>query len=87
MINHRGKILSMESFKRGMGGDGGCAHPRERGSMPPLIIPEQMPTLVEAATFLVEEAMRRAGGNQSIAANLLGITRQALNQRLKRGRR
>jgi DNA-binding NtrC family response regulator len=87
MINHQGKILSMESFKRGMGSDGECAHPRERGSMPPLIIPEQMPTLVEAATFLVEEAMRRAGGNQSIAANLLGITRQALNQRLKRGRR
>jgi DNA-binding protein Fis len=32
--------------------------------------------------MLVEEAMRRAGGNQSAAARLLGITRTALNKRL-----
>ena len=33
---------------------------------------------------LIAEAMQRSEGNQSIAAKMLGITRQALNQRLKR---
>ncbi|HSM89971.1 MAG TPA: helix-turn-helix domain-containing protein [Desulfobacterales bacterium] len=30
----------------------------------------------------MDEALRRSGGNQSIAAAMLGITRQALNKRL-----
>jgi DNA-binding protein Fis len=29
--------------------------------------------------------MKRASGNQAIAAQMLGITRQALNKRLKHG--
>jgi DNA-binding protein Fis len=33
---------------------------------------------------LIDEAMKRAGGNQSIAALSLGISRQALNKRLKK---
>lgn len=42
-----------------------------------------LPTLKEAAQSLIAEAMRRSKGNQSIAAHLLGISRQALNRRLK----
>ncbi|HYW84514.1 MAG TPA: helix-turn-helix domain-containing protein, partial [Spirochaetia bacterium] len=34
------------------------------------------------AELLVDEALRRAGGNQSIAAGMLGISHQALNRRL-----
>ena len=30
----------------------------------------------------MDEALRRSGGNQAIAAMMLGITRQALNKRL-----
>jgi transcriptional regulator with PAS, ATPase and Fis domain len=33
---------------------------------------------------LVDEALRRADGNQGVAALLLGISRQALNKRLAR---
>ena len=44
----------------------------------------QLPTIKEATEMLVAEAMNRAGGNQSIAARILGITPQALSQRLKR---
>jgi two-component system, NtrC family, response regulator HydG len=44
----------------------------------------QLPTLDEAESVLVEEAMRRSGGNQGIAATLLGISRPALNRRLNR---
>ena len=43
-----------------------------------------LPTLRQSEQLLIAEAMRRSDGNQSIAARLLGISRQALNQRLKR---
>jgi DNA-binding NtrC family response regulator len=45
--------------------------------------PEQLPTLKKTEHLLISEAMRRANNNQAIAAQLLGITRQALNKRLK----
>jgi DNA-binding NtrC family response regulator len=45
--------------------------------------PEQLPTLKNTEQLLISEAMKRANGNQAIAAQLLGITRQALNKRLK----
>ena len=45
---------------------------------------ETLPTLKDSANALVDEAMSRAGGNQSSAAQLLGITRTALNKRLSR---
>lgn len=45
---------------------------------------EQLPTLKQAEHLLISEALRRSGGNQAIAALNLGITRQALNRRLKR---
>jgi DNA-binding NtrC family response regulator len=44
---------------------------------------EQLPTLKQTEEFLVAEALRRSNGNQAIAASMLGITRQALNKRLK----
>ncbi|MBF0182647.1 MAG: sigma-54-dependent Fis family transcriptional regulator [Magnetococcales bacterium] len=46
----------------------------------------RLPTLQEAEQELVEEAMTRAKGNQGVAAGFLGISRQALNQRLKKKR-
>jgi len=49
---------------------------------PALHVPGRLPSLREAERFLVLEAMRRAEGNQGIAAELLGISRTALNRRL-----
>jgi DNA-binding NtrC family response regulator len=46
---------------------------------------ERLPTLRQTEQLLISEAMKRASGNQAIAAQLLGITRQALNKRLKQG--
>jgi DNA-binding NtrC family response regulator len=54
------------------------------GEFAPVSFSGQLPTLKEVEQMLVEEAMRRAGGNQSIAALSLGITRQALNKRLRK---
>lgn len=46
--------------------------------------PDKLPTLKEMENLLVNEALRRSKGNQGIAASMLGITRQALNKRLKK---
>jgi DNA-binding NtrC family response regulator len=48
---------------------------------------DQLPTLKEIEQLLIEEAMNRSNGNQSIAALSLGISRQALNKRLKKAER
>ena len=42
------------------------------------------PTLKQAETVLIEKALEIAKNNQGTAARLLGITRQALNNRLRR---
>ncbi len=51
---------------------------------PDITFGEELPTLKELDMLLIEEAMRRAGNNQSIAARMLGISQQALSKRLKR---
>lgn len=45
---------------------------------------EPLPTLHEAEEALIDAALRQATGNQGIAASLLGMSRQALNKRLRR---
>jgi len=46
--------------------------------------PETLPTLKELESMLIEEALIRTKGNQTQAAVLLGLTRRALNNRLRR---
>ncbi|HUI92815.1 MAG TPA: sigma-54 dependent transcriptional regulator [Chitinivibrionales bacterium] len=45
-----------------------------------------LPAIKDAESMLINEALRRAGNNQTIAAQLLGMTRSALNKRLTRGK-
>jgi DNA-binding NtrC family response regulator len=82
--------LSMEGFK--------AIIKREREDLP--ISPDMMisgelnavngitfirfPTLKEAEMELINRALELAKGNQGVAASLLGISRQALNNRLRR---
>ncbi len=47
---------------------------------------DQLPALKDAEQLLIEEALRRSDGNQGIAAQLLGMSRQALHKRLRRSR-
>ncbi|MBJ6750615.1 sigma-54-dependent transcriptional regulator [Geomonas anaerohicana] len=42
------------------------------------------PSIKEAQSHLISEALRMSNGNQGEAASLLGISRQALNNRLRR---
>lgn len=49
----------------------------------PISFSEKLPTLKEAEQLLIAEAMKRSDNNQAIAAMHLGISRQALNRRLR----
>src|SRR5262245_39444370 len=50
----------------------------------PLLATAPLPTLQEAEDTLIVAALRHADGNQRVAASLLGMSRQALNKRLRR---
>jgi len=80
---HPGRILSMRSFERAIGQP-------QAGTAPPPVNPfasfERLPSFSEAAEFLVEEALSRSGGNQTLAARLLGISQPALSKRMKQRR-
>jgi DNA-binding NtrC family response regulator len=85
---HSSGKLSMDAFKTeifkkqpGLVGDL-TEKPDETGGL--VVFPERLPTLKQIEQLLVDEALRRSGDNQSIAAAMLGITRQALNKRLKK---
>ncbi len=58
--------------------------PQEPGepAQPLVSFSAKLPTLDQAAELLIHEALKRARGNQSTAAGMLGITHQALNKRL-----
>jgi DNA-binding NtrC family response regulator len=84
---HRERILSMETFVRAIERAGGASavRPPDAGDNPFARL-EQLPTIKEAVELLVGEAVSRGGGNQTIAARLLGITQSALSKRLKAAR-
>jgi DNA-binding NtrC family response regulator len=86
--SHRSGKLSMDAFKSHIFQKQPVPkkeQPSEvQGECSSVSFSEQLPTLKEVEQILVDEAMRRSGGNQSIAALSLGITRQALNKRLRK---
>jgi DNA-binding NtrC family response regulator len=49
-----------------------------------LIFGGSLPSLDRAGEMLIEEAMRRSGGNQTLAAKMIGISRQTLIRYLKK---
>jgi DNA-binding NtrC family response regulator len=80
---HQGRVLSMDVFLDAIGRRGatdGVARTPEENPFKDL---ERLPSFGEALRLLVEAAMARAGGNQTLAARLLGLTQSALSKRLK----
>src|SRR5579872_731554 len=70
-------------FERTSPSDGGQALPNGR-TLPRLYIPEGGTSLEEVEHAMVELAMRQANGNQTHAAKLLDISRDALRYKLKK---
>lgn len=72
--------LSLTDFKAGIQRE----TPQEPGESAPAVLAfsDRLPTIDQAEELLIDEALKRASGNQSIAAGMLGISHQALNKRL-----
>ena len=88
VARHGSGVLSMERFKEHIG-----TRPSPTCTSSPLAkivvdgmqeTLERLPTVREVENYLVDEAMKRANGNQGIAATILGFTRQTLNKRLRK---
>jgi DNA-binding NtrC family response regulator len=87
VARHHGAILSLQSFKEAIADKPRPAttEPQEASlTAPTPWFPEQLPTLKAIEEALLTEALRRADGNQGVAAMLLGLSREALNRRLRR---
>jgi len=94
LMNHTSRMLSSESFKAYMAAatDGPVPMPVAAESADPFTSlrfdPESMPKLKEATTriasMLIDQAMDIAGGNQTVASRILGISQQALSLKLKK---
>ena len=84
--NHKSRMLSLDTFTTRI-----QAGRSTKQSADVLVHPAQpmfaacdtLPTLKASNRLLAAEAMRRANGNQTIAAQLLGISQSALSRRLK----
>jgi DNA-binding NtrC family response regulator len=86
---HQSGVLSLDSVRKQIAGDGdGIAGERSPGIRSSddelLLFPGRFPTLRETEEALIAEALKRAEGNQTIASELLGVSRRALNNRLRR---
>ena len=90
---HEGGVLSTESFRRKID-EHTSVSPRD-GALKvgavsfsdTLSLLQELPALKEIQDLVIAEALQRADGNQTIAARILGISREALNKRLSRARK
>ena len=81
----KGNTLALESFRDKIRGPGHDQRARRLGSGERTRFSgwDRLPSIREASEELMREALRRARGNQGIAADMLGLSRSALNKRLK----
>ncbi len=93
LTSHTSRMLSSESFKAYIADTNGpIPTPAVVESTDPFanlrFDPEAMPKLKETtnrvAAILIEQAMAIAGGNQTVASRILGISQQALSLKLKK---
>jgi PAS domain S-box-containing protein len=88
VAQHKSGMLSMDSFKSFIKQKGASSKTDTpftvKDNISMLDIFGHFPTLKETEDYVISDALKRADGNQGIAADLLGMTRQALNNRLKR---
>ena len=83
---HDSGTLSLSVFKSHIVGEqtGESSDATKKTAESPLTFGKKLPTIKQATQLLVDEAMRRTGGNQTMAAKMMGISQQALSKRLKK---
>ncbi|GMW01131.1 MAG: hypothetical protein AMXMBFR84_22680 [Candidatus Hydrogenedentota bacterium] len=82
-------VLSMDVFKeRILNRPSSTSHSVPRGTVPRngerLAFGAKLPTMEEVKDQLIAEALKRTGGNKTLAASLLGMSRQAITLRERR---
>lgn len=83
---HRTKTLSMKAFKTYIEEqEAGGITSRKIPGGESIHFPAKLPTIEETTQELLKEALKRAKGNQSLVARMLGISQQAVSKRLKKG--
>lgn len=83
---HISGVLSLDRFKKKIG-DSQLKSSHAFDNTAPvdnLKFPSALPTLEITERALINEALKRAGGNKSLAAHMIGLTRQTLNNWLKK---
>ena len=90
VARHRQGVLSIDSFRRAIGRELSEKAPVPAAAKRSIVLrmggEERMPTLGEAESALIEQALELARGNQGVAAAYLGISRNALNKKIVRAR-
>ena len=90
VARHSHGVLSMVSFREAIGSEFKAKPPACDTTKRSVVLrycdEERMPTLDEAESVLIEQALDLAHGNQGVAATYLGISRNALNKKITRGR-
>lgn len=86
---HTSGILSIESIrKKTIGTEENISEKnifsKKENFSDSIIFTSQFPTFKSAELLMIKEALKRSENNQTIAAQLLGITRRALNNRIQR---
>jgi len=76
---HKSGVMSLETFRNVVGKEK-PTKTFENKIDPPVSFGQQLPSIKDVRRMLVEEAMRRADNNKTVAARLIGITRQSLSQ-------
>ncbi|MDR3581351.1 MAG: sigma-54 dependent transcriptional regulator [Oryzomonas sp.] len=88
VAQHTQGVLSMNSFLKAIGRGRDCQPPVVAENGAAVVIRdaggERIPTLKEAEDALIADALKRANGNQGVAAGYLGINRSALNKKIQK---
>ncbi|CUB03712.1 sigma-54-dependent transcriptional regulator [Marinomonas fungiae] len=82
---HKARVLSMDVFRQVIHSESKTLDTSANASDRVYFPSEKpLPTVQEINQLLIDEAMTRAQGNQSLAARLIGLSQPALNKRLKK---
>ena len=81
MSCHHSMMLSMDVFKKYLFEHRGGEAAGVDSSEITVVFGPKLPRMNDMKQRLIEEAMRRTGGNKTLAASMLGISRQAISWR------
>jgi DNA-binding NtrC family response regulator len=82
---HQGGVLSLSSFKTAIGSKlpAGAKPAKSTVRESGLAFPFPLPSVKDAESALIREALKRTGGNKTLAAEMIGMARQTFRTKVK----